>query len=61
MTENHAPITEENVFLFAMTVRHISGSKTESGHSGICMEDLYIWHAKNSMYFYSPSAIKRFS
>ena len=41
-----------------MTTGPICGSKTESGHLGILVEDLYIWHTKNSIYFDSPKAIK---
>lgn len=47
-----------HTFLFAMTIRPTHGSKSRIRPLGILVEQLYILHAKNSVYFDSPSAVK---
>lgn len=64
VTANHdnkitpLPQRKTHVFLFAMTIRPIVDRKVESGHLGILMEYLYVWHTKSSVYFDSPNAVK---
>lgn len=52
------PQRKTHVFLFAMTIQPIVDQKVKSSHLGIQMEYLYVWHAKDSVYFDSPNTVK---